>query len=173
MLLLILPMLRAYHQQVRKRYLLRQCGDYVEDVSHPYLTMKLLQFRPALFEKDEDARFDAPSPTSRDRNGNGNGNGSATTLNPSKESLSVKIREDPACAVGGQDLKRVPDFLYAYKYRGHENFLTGANSAGSMVRESQQADVSEAVSELLKTHPLSRCAGNNNSLDALLNKVRF
>eukprot|EP00392_Amoebophrya_sp_AT5.2_P014748 g14909.t1 len=49
---LILPMLRAYHRQVRKRHLLRQCGDDVGDVTHPYLTQKLLEFKSALFDAD-------------------------------------------------------------------------------------------------------------------------
>ena len=46
---LLIPLLRAYHFQVRKRYLLRQCGDRVDDVSHPYLTAKLLQYRDSIF----------------------------------------------------------------------------------------------------------------------------
>ena len=51
---LILPMLRAYHQQVRKRYLLRAAGDQVDDVTHVYLTNKCVQFKHLLFSGERD-----------------------------------------------------------------------------------------------------------------------
>ncbi|CAD7964018.1 unnamed protein product [Amoebophrya sp. A120] len=49
---LILPLLKAYHRQVKKRHWLRQCGDDVGDVTHPYLTQKLLEFKTQLFDSD-------------------------------------------------------------------------------------------------------------------------
>merc|ERR1719453_20509 len=52
---LILPLLRCYHRHVRKRYLLRQPGEAIADITDPYLTLMCLKFKDQLFRQPGDA----------------------------------------------------------------------------------------------------------------------
>jgi len=46
---LMLPLLRCYHRHVRKRFLHRQPGEVVTDITDPYLTLLCLKFKDQLF----------------------------------------------------------------------------------------------------------------------------
>ncbi|CAD7935721.1 unnamed protein product [Amoebophrya sp. A25] len=88
---LILPMLRAYHRQVRKRHLLRQCGDDVGDVSHPYLTQKLLEYRSHLF--DPGSKWNVMRDDFFDVVG-----GSTSTATTKEENKSSTTRTNTSCS---------------------------------------------------------------------------
>ena len=45
---IVLCLLSCYQAQVRKRHMLRQMGDAVADVSHPYLTKEVIKHKRAL-----------------------------------------------------------------------------------------------------------------------------
>lgn len=77
---LILPLLRAYHKQVRKRFILRQIGDKVEDCTHSYLTLKLVQYKDVLFANEEEE----PIYPGRVNSGPGSSSSSSSSSSESK-----------------------------------------------------------------------------------------
>eukprot|EP00397_Hematodinium_sp_SG-2012_P009346 GEMP01009429.1.p1 GENE.GEMP01009429.1~~GEMP01009429.1.p1 ORF type:complete len:674 (+),score=125.06 GEMP01009429.1:124-2145(+) len=97
---LIIPMLEAYHRQVRRRQILRSFGDIIDDVTHPYLSQKVDQYRDLMF-RNRDRGASCSSQSNPNRNVN--------TPNRYRRVMDQRVSEGKSLRLSTQlDLHRSP-----------------------------------------------------------------